>query len=107
MVKKWKLKLWKIFKNFLEKANIRAYKIVGGNLTYNKKTNDFTFYLSIYHASEDNNAENVDYHTDEEEYSFDTIEEVCEYISTNINNAKIFLKASRSMKFERIIELLK
>ena len=38
---------------------------------------------------------------------FDTIEEVCEYISTNINNVKIFLKASRSMKFERIIELLK
>lgn len=53
-----------------------AIDIVGGELTYNSKTNDFTFYLSIYHASEDNNAEYPEYHTDEEEYSFDTIEEV-------------------------------
>lgn len=50
--------------------------LVGGELTYNSKTNDFTFYLSIYHASEDNNAEYPEYHTDEEEYNFDTIEEV-------------------------------
>jgi hypothetical protein len=53
-----------------------AIDIVGGELTYNSKTNDFTFYLSIYHASEDNNAEYPERHTDEEEYSFDTIEEV-------------------------------
>ena len=53
-----------------------AIDIVGGNLTYNEETNTFDFYLSIYHASEDNNAENVEYHTDEEDYSFDTIEEV-------------------------------
>jgi hypothetical protein len=50
--------------------------LVGGELTYNSKTNDFTFYLSIYHASEDNNAEYPERHTDEEEISFDTIEEV-------------------------------
>ena len=50
-----------------------AIDIVGGELTYNSKTNDFTFYLSIYHASEDNNAENVEYHTDEEEYSFSNL----------------------------------
>lgn len=39
---------------------------------------------------------------------FDTVEEVSEYIKTNISkDKKIFLKASRSMKFERIIDLLK
>ncbi len=38
---------------------------------------------------------------------FDTVEEVSEYIKNNISkDTKIFLKASRSMKFERIIELL-
>lgn len=38
---------------------------------------------------------------------FDTVEEAAEYIKTNISkDKKIFLKASRSMKFERIIELL-
>lgn len=53
-----------------------AIDIVGGDLTYNTETNTFDFYLSIYHASEDNNAEYPERHTDEEEYSFDTIEEV-------------------------------
>ena len=62
--------------NFEEEHADFAIDIVGGELTYNSKTNDFTFYLSIYHASEDNNAEYPEYHTDEEEYSFDTIEEV-------------------------------
>ena len=38
---------------------------------------------------------------------FNTIEDACNYIMSNIKGAKIFLKASRSMKFERIIELLK
>lgn len=38
---------------------------------------------------------------------FDSIESAVDYIRTNINNKNIiFLKASRSMKFERIIELL-
>lgn len=38
---------------------------------------------------------------------FNTVEEAAEYIKTNISkDKKIFLKASRSMKFERIIELL-
>ena len=37
---------------------------------------------------------------------FSTIEDACNYISSNVKNAKIFLKASRSMKFERIIGLL-
>lgn len=53
-----------------------AIDIVGGELTYNEKTNTFDFYLSIYHASEDNNAEYPEYHTDEEEYSFDSLEEI-------------------------------
>ena len=38
---------------------------------------------------------------------FNTIEDACNYIMSNIKGAKIFLKASRSMKFERIIEILK
>lgn len=39
---------------------------------------------------------------------FDTIENAIDYIKKEIpNDTKIFLKASRSMKFERIIELLK
>ena len=50
--------------------------IVSGELTYNSEANDFTFYLSIYHASEDNNAEYPEYHTDEEEYSFSSLEEI-------------------------------
>ena len=38
---------------------------------------------------------------------FETIENSIEFIKTNVRtNSKIFLKASRSMKFERIIELL-
>ncbi len=39
--------------------------------------------------------------------NFNTAEEASEYIRNNVSkNTKIFLKASRSMKFERIIELL-
>ena len=42
------------------------------------------------------------------EPNFETIEEAVEYVKNNISkNTKIFLKASRSMKFEKIIELLK
>ena len=42
------------------------------------------------------------------EPNFETVEDVVEYIKNNIpNESKLFLKASRSMKFERIIELLK
>ena len=41
------------------------------------------------------------------EPNFETVEEAVEYIKKNISkNTKLFLKASRSMKFERIIELL-
>ena len=42
------------------------------------------------------------------EPNFGTIEDVVEYIKKNVSkDTKIFLKASRSMKFERIIELLR
>ena len=42
------------------------------------------------------------------EPNFETVEDVVEHIKNNIpKESKIFLKASRSMKFERIIELLK
>ena len=42
------------------------------------------------------------------EPNFATVEEAVEYIKNNISkNTKLFLKASRSMKFEKIIELLK
>lgn len=42
-----------------------------------------------------------------ETHHFDSIEETIPYLKENIKpNATIFLKASRSMKFERIIELL-
>ena len=42
------------------------------------------------------------------EPNFETVEDVVEYIKKNVSkDTKIFLKASRSMKFERIIELLK
>lgn len=41
------------------------------------------------------------------EPNFETIEDAVEYIKNNIpKESKLFLKASRSMKFERIIELL-
>ena len=38
---------------------------------------------------------------------FDSIEDAISYIKTFSKNTKLFLKASRSMKFEKIIELLK
>ena len=38
---------------------------------------------------------------------FDTIEDAILHIKTFSKNTKNFLKASRSMKFEKIIELLK
>ena len=42
------------------------------------------------------------------EPNFETVEEVVDYIKNNISkDSKLFLKASRSMKFEKIIELLK
>lgn len=42
------------------------------------------------------------------EPNFSTDEEAVEYIKNNVSkNTKLFLKASRSMKFEKIIELLK
>lgn len=42
------------------------------------------------------------------EPNFSTVEEAVEYIKNNVSkNTKLFLKASRSMKFEKIIELLK
>ena len=42
------------------------------------------------------------------EPNFKTIEEAIEYIKKQVSkDTKIFLKASRSMKFERIIDLLK
>ncbi|MBO5738129.1 UDP-N-acetylmuramoyl-tripeptide--D-alanyl-D-alanine ligase [bacterium] len=42
------------------------------------------------------------------EPNFETIEDAVEYIKNNVSKKiKLFLKASRSMKFERIIELLK
>ena len=38
---------------------------------------------------------------------FDTVENVVDYIKNNVSkSSKVFLKASRSMKFEKIIELL-
>ena len=37
---------------------------------------------------------------------FSTNEEACDYLSSNSKGKKMFLKASRSMKFEKIIELL-
>lgn len=40
--------------------------------------NSYRLYLSIYHASEDNNAENVDAHTDEYEEAFGSITELYE-----------------------------
>jgi UDP-N-acetylmuramoyl-tripeptide--D-alanyl-D-alanine ligase len=40
--------------------------------------------------------------------NFEVIEDAVEYIKNNVSKkTKLFLKASRSMKFERIIELLK
>ena len=42
------------------------------------------------------------------EPNFETIEDMVEHIKNNVSKtSKLFLKASRSMKFERIIELLK
>ena len=37
---------------------------------------------------------------------FDSIEDACKYILAEVKSTKMFLKASRSMKFEKIIELL-
>lgn len=52
--------------------------IVGAYLDYSAKTKTFTLGLSIYHASEDNNAEYPESHTDEEEFSYDSLAEMYE-----------------------------
>jgi hypothetical protein len=62
--------------DFEEEHEDFAIDVVSGELSFNEDTNTFDFRLSIYHASEDNNAEYADYHTDEEDYNFDSIEEV-------------------------------
>jgi hypothetical protein len=51
---------------------------VGAYLDYNPRINMFTLGLSIYHASEDNNAEYPERHTDEEEFSYDSLAEMYE-----------------------------
>jgi hypothetical protein len=45
-------------------------------LDYDSKRNKFVLTLSIYHSSEDNNAEYPEYHTDEDEYSYDSLAEL-------------------------------
>ena len=52
--------------------------IVGAYLDYSAKTKTFTLGLSIYHASEDNNAEYPERHTDEEEFNYDSLAEMYE-----------------------------
>ena len=52
--------------------------IIGAYLDYSNRTNMFSLGLSIYHASEDNNAEYPERHTDEEEFSYDSLAEMYE-----------------------------
>ena len=52
--------------------------IVGAYLDYNTRLNMFTLGLSVYHASEDNNAEYPERHTDEDEFSYDSLAEMYE-----------------------------
>ena len=52
--------------------------IIGAYLDYNTRKNMFILGLSIYHASEDNNAEYPERHTDEEEFSYDSLAEMYE-----------------------------
>ena len=47
--------------------------IIGAYLDYNTRTSMFTLGLSIYHASEDNNANYPERHTDEEEFSYESL----------------------------------
>lgn len=52
--------------------------IIGAYLDYNTRTGMFSLGLSIYHASEDNNAEYPERHTDEEEFNYDSLAEMYE-----------------------------
>lgn len=52
--------------------------IIGAYLDYSTRTSMFTLGLSIYHASEDNNAEYPERHTDEEEFSYESLAEMYE-----------------------------
>jgi hypothetical protein len=54
--------------NYLEIESENEHDYFHFELTYNKKKNKFSAGVSIYHASEDNNANNPESHTDEEEY---------------------------------------
>ena len=51
---------------------------IGAYLDYNTRINMFTLGLSVYHASEDNNAEYPERHTDEDEFSYDSLAEMYE-----------------------------
>ena len=83
---------------------IRYHKELGIYINFHKNLTDDVMVLSIGNLSK--------YITDEVKkcYSkhFETIEETVDFIKNNvIKQRKIFLKASRSMKFERVIEELK
>ena len=83
---------------------IRYHKELGIYINSHKNLTDDIMVLSIGNLSK--------YITDEVKkcYSkhFETIEDAVDFIKNNvIQRRKIFLKASRSMKFERIIEELK
>lgn len=88
----------------LGEKEVDYHKEIGNYINSHKNIENAEMILSV-----GNLSKNI---TDEVKncYSkhFDTVENVVDYIKTNISkDSKIFLKASRSMKFERIIEGLK
>jgi hypothetical protein len=74
--------------------------IIGAYLDYSNRTNMFSLGLSIYHASEDNNAEYPERHTDEEEYSAATIAELYED-----EDAAIYLKRLYKDNLDKLIKI--
>ena len=83
---------------------INYHKELGEYINGHEKLNHNTVVISIGNLSKNitkaiNNCKTA---------HFDTIEEGVNYIKTNVpKSSKLFLKASRSMKFERIIDMLK
>lgn len=87
----------------LGENEILYHKELGSYINQHKNLNSEALVLSVGVL-----AKNItDEITNCKAYAFNTVEEVSKFIKTNVKaNSRIFLKASRSMKFERIIEFI-
>lgn len=87
----------------LGENEVEYHKQVGQYINLHKALDKNTTVISVGELSKNITSQIINCNS----YSFETVDDVVMYLQKNISsNATIFLKASRSMKLERIIELL-